>query len=55
MTIEKSDTNQPKDQEQSLQKLDKKDLAGVSGGSYEPDTTPKDDDILLPEIPVDPS
>ena len=55
MCVEKSATNQPKDQDQGLQKLDKKNLSGASGGSYEPDTTPKEDDILLPEIPVDPS
>ena len=38
------------DAEKESQKLKKEQMKSVAGGSYEPDTEQKDDDILLPEI-----
>ena len=47
---DKNKTQQPDVQATDNQKLEKKELEKVPGGSYDPDTEPKDDDILLPEL-----
>ena len=38
------------DAKEETEKLKKEHMKSVTGGSYEPDTEQKDDDILLPEI-----
>ena len=47
---DKNKTQQPDEQALDNQKLEKKELEKVPGGTYTPDTEPKDDDILLPEL-----
>ena len=49
--IEKEQAHQQiDDAKEETQKLKKEHMKSVAGGSYEPDTEQKDDDILLPEI-----